>query len=614
MEAHSPSASLPPFTLQPKKEVQALAPYKPPLGQRRSKVRLDFNENTKGFPDLLPHGIPMEEVSIYPAYEALLQALATMVGLDVSRLTLTNGSDEALAVIPQTFLTQGDKVLLSQPSFPLIAHNIKLTGAAITFIQVQPRSFSYDCETIEATLEEARLAGTPFKMAVFASPDNPTGAIMPIAVLERLLHAHPDTLFVLDEAYQEYTGQTAASLMSKFSHLIITRTFSKAWGLAGLRLGYIMAHPQAIAYLSRVKSPYSVNGLSVWLAKQLIPHSRRILTEAQALMHAKQTLMKNLTTLFQLHIVAGHAHFFLVWLGTLETQRFVHFLRETCNVLVRDRSSDVGLAGYVRINTGTQEENAQLLQAVAEYRLRHALIFDLDDTLVDTSESFDTVVAQLMAHYAPTQAYTHTELQALRDQGGFNDDWLATQTLLERRGITIALEDIEREGTARYLKIAKTSEKLLIPTAWLATLQQRYRLMIVTGRRKAEYEAVWAETLDPFFDEVVCVDTPSGLNAKPSPDGLLYLIQKYELHHAYYIGNSVDDILTGVRAGAYGKLSYNPAQGGNALHERTLPPFEVTPIGVTKTTSAEVLYQAGATHVWDTIETLGEAFGIHASL
>jgi histidinol-phosphate aminotransferase len=588
---------LPPFTIQPREEVQAIHAYKPPLGGRRSQTRLDFNENTRSFPEYLPHGIPLKEVAVYPEYDALIEALAKHLHVDTSCLSLTNGSDEAIAVIPQTFVSKGDKVLLSQPSFPLIGHSMTLAGADITWVTALPKTFHYDLEGITLALATAKSQQTPFKLAMFASPDNPTGATIPHLTLAQWLKNHPETLFVMDEAYYEYTGDTALPLLATYSNLLVTRTFSKAWGLAGLRIGYVLGHPQAIAYLHRVKSPYSVNALSVWLAQQLLPHASRVLADAQQLMQSKKALVQTLEATFKLTIVPGKAHFFLIRLGILEAQRIVQFLKHTCQLLIRDRSADVSLQGYVRANAGNTEENTLLCQGLAEYRLRHALIFDLDDTLVDTSKSFDAVVADLMAHYAPHHTYTHETLQALRDSGGFNDDWMATQALLEKLGIHIPLEAIAQEGTSRYLAIAKETETLMIPTSWLATLQQRYRLMIVTGRRRQEYEAVWSDVLDPFFDEVVCVDDPKGLQPKPSPDGLMYLIQKYELRHAYYIGNSVDDILSGVQANA--QLQMHPALQ-----------CHVTPIGVEKTTAHTTLLQAGASHVWRSIASLEDAFGL----
>jgi histidinol-phosphate aminotransferase len=559
---------------QPRQAVANLSSYRPPLEGRRDKVRLDFNENTVGFGALLP-GYPSANdtlLTTYPEYETLHQAVASMVGVNPQSLLLTNGSDEALNIIPNTFIEpKVDRALCCAPTFAMIPHSLHLAEAHLTTIPLTT-GLAYDTAAIEAAL-----TAQPHKLVMIASPDNPTGALLPIQTILAWCTQFPATLFVMDEAYHEYLPPGAASSalphVANTPNLLVTRTFSKAWGLAGLRLGYIVAHPQLVEYLKRVQSPYSINTLAVDTALKLIPAKARVLKEAQATIERRDRFVQALESRgFEVHV--GGGNFFLLRLG-LAARQFVQYAAER-GVLVRNQSHQPLLDGWVRVSTGTEGENQTLLQAVDGFLKESALIFDLDDTLVDTSRSFDVVVEQLVSHYCPAQPLAHNELLALRTGGGFNDDWDATVALLARRGMTVDRTEVETLGCQKYLAIAKQAETLLLDVGQLHRLARRYRLFIFTGRKRAEYAAVWGEQLDPLFEAVYCSDDIAGAKPKPAPDYLCALRERHGLACGWYVGNSVDDMAASVAAG-----------------------FEA--IGVTKNQPAADLSAHGARHIFATI-------------
>lgn len=194
----------------------------------------------------------------------------------------------------------------------------------------------------------------------------------------------------------------------------------------------------------------------------------------------------------------------------------------------------------------------------------HALLFDLDDTLVDTSRSYDAAVEQMTG-------CTHQELQSLRSEGGFNDDWTAATELLRRANRPRPLQDIIQEGKRLYASLARTNETPYFRTEWLQNWQKRHRLFIFTGRTRDEYEDIWGERLNPYFTEVLCLGE-HGFPGKPAPDGLLYLIEKHALQGGLYIGNSVDDMRAAKAAG-------------------------LQAVGITTNQSEETLRKAGADHI-----------------
>lgn len=543
--------------IQPRAAVAQLHAYIPPLEGRRQKIRLDFNENTVGFAEHFPEVEPTHLLA-YPEYADLQKALSEYLGLPQNRLLLTNGSDEGLFVAAFTFLENGDKALVNSPTFALIPHYLRLCGAQVCEVPVKD-NLEPDLKAIESHLHNT-------KLAMFASPDNPTGGTIPLATLQRWLQQFPDTVFVLDEAYFEYHGQTALPLLQE--NLIVSRTFSKAWGLAGLRLGLLAAHEQTIEWMQRVRSPYSVNAVAAKSLLRFLPHAHKVQAQADAAMQRKAHTLQELAKRgYQTH--PGAANFFLLWAGSF-AKLLSQYLAQH-GILTRDRSSLYKMSGSVRISVGSEEENQKLLQKIDDFQKTHALLFDLDDTLVDTSKSYDAAVEQLTG-------CTHQELQNLRAEGGFNDDWTAAAELLKRAGRPQPLEQVIQQGKEIYAQLAPTAETPYFQEQWLQNWRQRHRTFIFTGRPRDEYDLIWGQRLKAHFDDVLCLGE-HGFPGKPSPDGLHHLKQKHGLEGGIYVGNSVDDMRAAKAAGLFA-------------------------VGITTNQSAETLKQAGADLIISKLEEL----------
>lgn len=564
--------------IRPRTLVENLPPYGAPEEGRRGLVRMDFNENTMCFPEGCPANVEPDWLSAYPEYQEFVEALARHWQVSPQSLILTNGSDEGLSIIPMTFIEPGqDTAVISRPTFSMIPHYLKLAGAKLYEVPVTPE-LAFDIAAIEAALSQGP------KLAIFASPDNPTGAVIDPNQVADWCRRFPNTLFTLDEAYAEYADQTVVPLLQSFSNLLVTRTFSKAWGLAGVRLGVVLGHPELISALYRVRSPYSVNASAVWSASRLLPKASEVLSQAKTAMARKAELMAAVQERGY-SLYPGQANFFLLAAG-LDAQRLQDFCRSR-GVLIRNRSSALtpngdSLWGLVRVSVGTEAENQQFLDCLDAFRDENALIFDLDDTLVDTSRSFDVTVQTLVERHSDNP-FDLADLQRLRAEGGFNDDWDSTVELLKRRGVEISREQIAQEGTEVYFYLAPEAETLMLELELLQHLRKRHRLFIVTGRYRAEYEPLWAKTLDPHYEWVCCRDDITDARPKPAPDHLLALKQTYGLTGGYYVGNSVDDMAS--------------AQGAGLI-----------PLGVATTQSAETLSQAGAAYVLSSVQHLGEVF------
>ncbi len=552
----------------PKKAIQNMEAYSAPLEGRRNKIRLDFNENTTGFPDAY-EGLPAELINAYPEYDAFLEKLAKHFGVKPENLMLTNGSAEALFLIPFTFIEPDEDVaVVSTPTFPIIPHSLRLVQAKLREVTANP-DLTYNVDGLEQALAEGA------KLCIIATPDNPTGAVLDADVILRWCDRFPDTLFVIDEAYYEFDGRTVLPEVTKRHNLLVTRSFSKAWSLASLRLGVIIGPEELMKYIGRAKSPYSVNAVAVKLASNLLDRHDEVQAQAQAIMARKQRMIEEVRKRGY-DVVEGAGNFFLLKAG-FDSKTLSQFCYER-GVLLRDRSGLPHMWGTIRVNAGTDDEIERFLECLDEFRQSRALIFDLDDTLVDTSQSYDATILQLLKDHTGKDV-PRKELKALRAEGGFNDDWDATRELLRRHGIEMTREQVEAEGKRIYLGIALDTEDWLMPAALFEKLKHRYRLMVVTGRPRDEYGPVWQSRLDPLVECCVCQDDYDGLPRKPAPDVLKRTMRETGITGGIYVGNSVDDMRAAKGAG-------------------------LKAIGVTSTHEAQLLSEAGADTIIESMNDL----------
>ena len=567
----------------PRRIVQQLKPYHKPIEGRSAYARLDFNENTTGFPAVYPDGVAAFAISAYPEYELFINRLADFYEVDANSILLTNGSDEGISVAAQTFVeTHGDYAVVSDPCFSMIPQLLTLAGASLREVKVLP-DLSFDLAGIEAALEQGA------KMAMFATPENPTGAILDRETVKKWCAKYPDTLFVIDEAYGEFANSSMLANITQFENLLVLKTFSKAWGMAGLRLGMAFGAPALIEYMQRVKLPYSVNAMAIQTADKLLNRADEVKETAQKAVADINKLADELID-EGFRVNKGFSNSFLLGAG-INAERLSEHCRSR-GVLIRNRSNSVfaddlrghkpAMWGRLRVSAGTENEHIKFLTALESFNKSYGVLFDLDGTLVDTTFSFDQTVQELVEHYTGRELPA-AELQALRAEGGFNDDWQAAHELIKRRGCSVLLEDIIQRALPLYLSIAKQNEQMMCSWAVLGKLRKRHSLFIITGRTRPEYEPIWAERLDPIFSRVYCLGDLEGKLAKPSPDYLLHAMRDANLVAGCYIGNSVDDMQAARAAG-------------------------LDAIGITSTQPAEVLKKAGAQITIKSMEQLEEVF------
>lgn len=561
----------------PRLAVREMPAYRPPLEGRRGLLRLDFNERTIGAPRAALEAIARldpEAVAAYPEYGPYVTRLARRLGVAADQVLPTNATDEAIQVAVQTYVDAGDEVVLPSPTFAMFAVYARVAGAILVEVPFR-REPAPDGARL-AVDEEAYLAALArprVRLAVLVDPNNPTATPLPPGFVERACAARPDVPVLVDEAYGAFVGRTAIGLVPRHPNLLVSQTFSKAHGLAGLRIGHLVSQAANIAALAKVRSPYSVNVAALAAAAALLdlpPEGEPATFVAQAL-EGRRRLVDGLRAM-GVPLLGEDANFALARLGA-DLEPVLARLREA-GILVRDRSRDRGLAGCVRATAGTPEQVERLLGALGaaldERRRGRALLFDLDGTLVDVSASYDECDRQTAEHFLRLAGIRTSvwreEVRRLRGEGGgTNDDWALTARLIDRkareatgRGLQVAMDELVAEYQRRYLGedgrpgLAAT-ERFVAPPGLIERLARRFRLGVVTGRPRGEAATALGLAGAPPRDlwEVVVAREDCAPRLKPDPHGIVCALRGLgaEPARSTYVGDSRDDAAAALAAG-----------------------------------------------------------------
>jgi histidinol-phosphate aminotransferase len=344
--------------LKARTTVQTLKEYHPPLAGREG-LRLDFNENTVGCsPRVLAriNEITAGQVATYPERGPVERVVAGYFGVAPEQVLLTNGVDEGLHLIAETYLEPGNDVVISTPTFSMYEVYAGATGATTTAIQ-QERDFQFPTERVLAAI-------TPHtRMIALATPNNPTGQVVSIADIERLAQAAPEAAILVDEAYHEFHGETALPLVAKYPNLFVTRTFSKAYGLAGLRVGVIVGAAEQVRMVRRVASPYNVNEIALSCLPAALADEQYVSDYVTEVKRGRVRLEQVLAER-NIEYWPSHSNFVLFYLGE-RNKPFIAAMRDR-GILVRDRSNDPGCQDCVRITLGSRDHNERLFSTLDE--------------------------------------------------------------------------------------------------------------------------------------------------------------------------------------------------------------------------------------------------------
>jgi histidinol-phosphate aminotransferase len=344
--------------LKAREPVYQLKSYHPPLGNREG-LRLDFNENTVGCsPRVLARlrQVDGEQLARYPERDPLEGMVAAHLGTEPAEVMLTNGTDEAIHLICETYLEPGDEALIGVPTFAMYEIYAAATGARVIPVPAGD-NFRFPTEDLLARLNPRT------RFIAVANPNNPTGALAPAADLIRIARAAPDAAVLVDEAYFEFAGETLMPEWRELPNLFVSRTFSKAYGLAGLRIGVLAGNAEQLRVVRRVSSPYNLNSVALACLPDALADQDYVRRYVDQACWGRALLEKQLRS-SGIRYWPSRANFVLMYFGAA-APTFIAAMRER-GILVRDRSSDPGCDGCVRITVGSAEHNERLFRALAE--------------------------------------------------------------------------------------------------------------------------------------------------------------------------------------------------------------------------------------------------------
>lgn len=569
-------------SITPAPHLRSLTAYGVPQAQPHIDLALGATERPLISSELraVNHTIDATSLGRYPDTRALTAELAMRLKVDATQVLVTAGADEAIDRLCRAMLCPGRALLVAVPTFEMIPHFARLAGAEVQTVVWEPKA----AYPLQGMLEAATDATA---VVAVVSPNNPTGAVITSDELQKLSHGMPNAVILVDLAYGEFAEHDLTETCVALPNVVMTRTFSKAWGLPGLRLGYAVGAAEVLGWMRLAGSPYSVARPSLALAHARLrvgePEMRVYVERVRNERRQLEGLLKHLNT----DVIPSHANFVLALFKNAEwaTQALA-----SLGVSVR-AFSEASLRQARRISCpGDSEAFARLSAALSAALTPQALLFDMDGVLADVSHSYREAIIATAARYGIN--LTHADVTAAKSAGGANNDWALTQRLLAERGVHHSLEEVTATFEQFYqgdgeIPGLRCHETLLPKPALLKKLAQRLPLAVVTGRPRADAMRFLKEKdIGHCFQAVVCMEDGP---LKPDPAPVHQALQRLGVQTAWMVGDTPDDVRA-ARACSTGSLA--------------VVPVGIVAPGDTSERMAAVLSRSGAARVLVDLEEL----------
>ena len=556
-----------------------LEPYRGPADRDAGILKLDGNEGARPPAELLEalSGQDLDVLRDYPDVRELEADIAGLLGVQPEQVVVTAGADGALDRICRAYLEAGRRMVLPVPAFEMIYRFVAVAGGDITPV---PWIDDYPTDQVIAAL------GPDVSLVAMISPNNPTGRVATAADLTRVAEASAGALVLLDHAYVDYANEDLTSLAAAMDNVVVVRSFSKAWGLAGCRIGYAVAPPEVATVLRNAGNPYPVAGLSIAAVRVQIATGVAALHGHVSRVRQERTLLAGKLLELGASPHPSEANFVFADFG--HRADLVYEGLAGLGVKVRRFPHRQEITDGLRITVPeTDADRDRLFAALEAVLAPEAVLFDMDGVLADVEQSYRRCVLETAAAFGAS--ITRADLEAAVLEGDANSDWVLTQRILARRGIDVSLEEV----TARYQEFYlgtegrpgfREGERALVSADLLERLSARMPLAVVTGRPREEAE--WfleREGFTGFFDEVICAeDAP----LKPDPAPVRLALERLGVAGAWMVGDTPDDVRAAASAG-------------------------VIPLGLVASTSdtqrtTEALREAGAALILDDISQIEE--------
>ena len=561
--------------------------YKGPTQPEPGVLKLDGNEGNPP-PRRLLEDLAVADLSRlrdYPDARPLESEIAERLGMDPARVVVTAGADDALDRVFRAYLRPGRRLILPVPAFEMMYRFAAVVGGEILPV---PWTDAFPADEVITALDES------VSLVAMISPNNPTGRTATASDLERVAEAASKVdsgvafgaMVLLDHAYVEYSDQDLTSVAERLDNVVTVRTFSKAWGLAGCRVGYAVASPEVATVLRNVGNPFPVAGLSLAVVRAQTTMGETALTEHVERIRAGRAQLTERLARRGIEASPSQGNFVLADFSARSD--FVFRGLAALGVRVRRFPHRPEIAEALRITVPDEAEDLnKLLEALETCLAPQALLFDLDGVIADVETSYHRCILETAGGFGVevTREEVATEVLA----GDANNDWVLTQRIMAGRGVEVSLDDVTKAFQEAYLGTStspglRESERMLVPVDVLSRLAERLPLAIVTGRPREEAE--WfldKEELTDLFPTVVCMEDGP---LKPDPAPVQLARSRLAVERAWMVGDTPDDIRAATAAGVL--------------------PIGVVAPGPNPTATTAALRESGAATVLGTINDLLE--------
>lgn len=339
-------------------ELREFIPYN--ANQIPHRIKLDANESPFDLPDAVREKLAdyfrqKPQINLYPDTDSieLRKSLAEFWDIDIDGIVVGTGSDQLIQVLVSVFVGHGDRVLCPVPSFGMYKLTTTIAGG-IPVEYTLGEDYSYNAEKIISLANSEKA-----KLVFLCTPNNPTGNSIPMVDIIKVVEACRDCVIVIDEAYAEFSGETAISLTSKYENVVVLRTFSKAYGLAGIRCGYSISCRALALELNKIRPPYNISSVSQLIAKLVLEEKSTTDEQIDYIVKQREYLANQLESIEGVTVYPSTANFLLV---KVSSSREVNERLIQKGILVRSYGSSPMLEDCLRITVGLEEENETLLK------------------------------------------------------------------------------------------------------------------------------------------------------------------------------------------------------------------------------------------------------------
>lgn len=549
--------------IKPRKSVENMNGYFVPLYERSWDLKIDSNENNYGPSPKVLEAIKncnISDISYYPYYGELSEKIAIYQGFSIDNIKVTNGADEAIQAVIQTYLEPGEYTLTLDTSFEMPVIYTQIQGGQIIKVPYKEKWVF----PVDEFLRELNNPG--IKIIYIASPNNPTGNIIKENDLRKIIERASDKVVIIDETYENYSGTTYKDLVKEYDNVFLIRSFSKDFALAGIRLGYIISNKENINNLKKVVSPFSVNSLAMLAGIEALNDIGYFYSIKKEILDSKKELKMFFETLGA-EVYDSEANFLLADFKQKSEFIYNRLIKE--NIAVKIYKTDGILKNHLRITIPTKEGVKKIKNAL---KIKPCLVFDMDGVLINAANSYRVTIQKTYENYTG-KTVSSDEIQSVKNLGGYNNDWDLTKYLLDKEGLNVSYGEIVDMFQKIYWNNGEgliNNENILFNKAFFEELSKEYNLSIFTGRlRKEAMYALKKFNADSLFFPIITTDDIPHGKGKPDPFGLNLTKEMTISDSYYYFGDTPDDILAAKAAG-YTPVGVLPPQDKSEELKQTL--------------------------------------------